>query len=138
MGAWGYGPYDSDAALDWLDDIERPIVQSIKKALGEGTPHEVIAAAGLLADLDKRPIDLCYEATKEDLYHKMVARLEKLKADGEWVKMWKNPELIGLQIGILILRLQAVALSHAEIRAMTIKVCKFRTSTKHKPRKHKR
>ena len=133
MGTWDYRPYDSDDALDWLGDIEVLIVQRIKKAMRSGTPNEVIAAAGLLTELDKPTINLCYEATQEGLYYKMVAQLDKLKCDEPWVKTWKNPELIGLTLGILILKLQAVALSYADVQARTRKVCKFKTTTARKP-----
>jgi len=139
MGVWGYRPYDSDDAQDWLGDIETLIVKQIKTAMRNGTPNEVIAAAGMLTELDKPPIDLCYEATQEGLYYKMVAQLDKLKCDEPWVKTWSNPELIGLQIGILILKLQAVALSYAELQTCLRKTVKFKTTTaKRKLRKGKK
>lgn len=33
MGAWGYGPFDNDSALDWVDPISDAVLKSIEKQL---------------------------------------------------------------------------------------------------------
>ena len=127
MGVWGYRPYDSDDAQDWLGNIEVLIVRWIKKAIQRGTPNEVIAAAGLLVELDGPPINLCYEATREGLYHKMVTYLAKLRADDAWVKTWDRPEMIEVYIRLLILRLQAVSMSYTDFKVRASKLVKYKT-----------
>jgi len=112
MGVWGYGVYDSDDAVDWLGSIESLLVKQVKKVLRNGSPNEVIAAAGLLAGLDKQPIDLRYDADRENLYYRFIDRLTRLNIDDGWVKTWDDPALIRLCLNALMLRLEAVAQSY--------------------------
>lgn len=50
MGTWGFGLFDSDAALDEVDTLRRTISLS-------GPPHEVATSIGLVAWLDAGRLD---------------------------------------------------------------------------------
>jgi hypothetical protein len=57
MGTWGTGPFDSDAAGDWFDGVDKYVLDKVGTALQEGSVDDSgaavwYAAAGLLAGLE--------------------------------------------------------------------------------------
>lgn len=52
MGAWGYGPFDNDAAADLLAFVEQAGADGwrlVREALRSGYPQDVVGAAELVA-----------------------------------------------------------------------------------------
>ncbi len=100
MGAWGYGPFDSDAAGDWTDRIASKIVRGLRigrKApetyyadvraacatmlkLGSGIDKNGLAGAAIAFDVRdvKRAIDA----------HRIICQ------DERWIDSWFNPQTL--------------------------------------------
>ncbi len=103
MGAWGHKPFDNDSALDWLDQIEKPMVSVIVAALrkvksnkrGDGY-HEGIAAAALLLDHCRKghQPDLSYQAVRQGVFAWALLAVETIQKDAEWIAEWKSPEAV--------------------------------------------
>ena len=125
MGAWGYRAYDNDEALDWLDEIEDSIIAKIEAAIKQNSPHTIVAAASLLIDLDRRPLDLSYTAYRKGLFNKTQDALQRLLTEPvpkrrkignrtreavTWVETLNNPELAKQMLSSLIERLKFAAL----------------------------
>ncbi len=89
MGAWGYGPFDSDAAGDWMDPIDRRIADAFDAALSDRASDNeyavAYAAAGMLVALME------HGHGNMDLYERGEHALEAILADEEFVRGWKNP-----------------------------------------------
>ncbi|NUT71900.1 DUF4259 domain-containing protein [Pseudarthrobacter sp. C4D7] len=49
MGAWGYLPFENDAALDWLEDLEADGADAVRQALAKAGDRYVEASEGALA-----------------------------------------------------------------------------------------
>lgn len=82
MGAWGYKPFENDAAGDWSDPIDKFLLRKIGATLKKGkvddlnTAAQWYAAAGLLAGLQNLvgyPVD-------SDTVALAVQRLDELYA----------------------------------------------------------
>lgn len=109
MGAWGYGPWDSDAALDWRSEFEQASTYEeaigllqltfakAKRAIGRGE-HEVMAAAAIVAVCWIRP--LAKEA---------IAALAILQKDFRWIGCWRNPEKLAAALACLADKLGSLA-----------------------------
>ena len=108
MGAWGYEPFDSDDAGDWIDGIAKDIAVQIEKALAgfkRGNEHIMIGAAALLLKLSSRnsPVCVCYDAMhwtgrkrirggeQSTLYGRAVASLLVIQ-QSSWPGEWDEPE----------------------------------------------
>lgn len=96
MGSWGYGPFDSDQALDWYGDIEGEIVSAIKKLCHQADDedggsswygHELRAAAEINIRLgglnDQFGSDF-------DVNLELINRLQEL-LDSNWHCEWNEP-----------------------------------------------
>jgi hypothetical protein len=100
MGAWGYRPFDNDSALDWLDEIEDPILKSIEKALAKSRGRDdymhKIAACSLLVQLTQKstlPFNLGYGAGQVGLFDKALAVVTDTLNDEAAIQPWDKPEL---------------------------------------------
>jgi hypothetical protein len=121
MGAWGYGPWANDSAMDWIGRVADGIAEAISERLTPSTsPSEyddVIGAADLLDSLTpeerpgfpehekvpraKRwgragkevPITLSYQAERMRLYSKAAKAIDSILADDEWFQAWNKPAL---------------------------------------------
>ena len=129
MGAWGYRAYENDEAQDWLGEIEDSIIAKIEAAIKQNSPHTIVAAASLLIDLDRRPLDLSYTAYRKGLFDKMQDALQRLlneptlkrRVPGKrtreavtWVETWNNPELARVMLCCLMRRLRVASLEEKE------------------------
>ena len=127
MGAWGYRAYDNDEACDWLCEIEQLVTKKIETALTQKSPHTLVAAAGLLAELDGPPLDLSYDAHQRNLFNRVHDALERLLTEpiqkqktrvngrylkrpktaiAAWSETWDEPELAKQMLNILMQRLR--------------------------------
>ena len=110
MGAWGYEPFDNDAALDWLGPIEKRIAEHIRHALRSKVPDtfEQIAAAQLLLDLTARGkthVSISYEASRLGLYDLALKAVDIARADNEAIAQWRKPQEYAAQLASLRRRL---------------------------------
>ncbi len=103
MGAWGHKPYENDSALDWLFEVEKPMVKTITAALKRVKAgkrgdyyHEGIAAAQLLLDHCRAGHlpDLSYEAMRSGVFAYAVLAIETIQADDAWIEEWKTPDVV--------------------------------------------
>jgi hypothetical protein len=100
MGAWGYEPFENDAAGDWLDPIENMLAKAIRSALETVKPsrhfdgyHEAVAAAALLAEssaLESR-INLAYLAEKSGLFDLAIETVCEIENDAAYLAEWDKP-----------------------------------------------
>ena len=122
MGAWGYGPFDNDSALDWLDEIEGPIIRTIDQTLSKSRGRDdymyQLAAASLLAQLSRRkgelPLNLSYRAGKVDLFDKAIAAVASAQQNGDAIKAWDKPEVFLAEL--VKLKAQLVAIKREEAK----------------------
>jgi len=97
MGAWGYGPYENDSALDWLGDN---ITDRVEKGLRSKDEAEVRVAAAVITDyLGKRD-------ASDDLIDDAIEKLEQLLDNERWVGSWNEPKKIRPAIKRQISRLK--------------------------------
>ena len=81
MGACGMGPFENDAAMDFVDDLMAPIDKISKKKLDIYSYEEVRAAAEIFLLMK-----CCnYRVETASL---LVDKLEKILADNEWIGSW--------------------------------------------------
>lgn len=102
MGAWSYGPFENDSALDWASGIENQIAKQIRRALKVQTTHhysrmEKVAAAALLVELTEtrmQPLhlDLNYEGFHHKLFDVALRAISALREDHEAIAAWRNPK----------------------------------------------
>lgn len=119
MGTWGYGPFDNDAAADWLADLEEAgrrervtMVREVLKAtiaeeeyLDSSLASEAIAAATVIASLlpggEEIESGFDFELFGEDddngphvpddLPGLAQAALNRVVGDGsEWMELWEE------------------------------------------------
>jgi hypothetical protein len=106
MGAWGETAWANDSALDWAGSVTDKIADSIEEQIkGEGrfpSNSKVIAAGDLLNQLTpyrrvngetrwgKGPLGLHYIAERKKLFSRMVAQLECIRADEDWLSGWAD------------------------------------------------
>lgn len=117
MGAWGYGPLDSDQALDWKgsaieDHIKKEIVKAMKKTGKNFWPADAYAAVGLL---DMMTVEGQNEKIRSGVFwfpgasYKMYAQglkaLDRIE-DHRWIDEWGNTSEILAQIDKLRKSLQ--------------------------------
>jgi Domain of unknown function (DUF4259) len=77
MGAWDFGPFDNDNALDWVWDLEESsdtsvLVEAFERVTGIGEEYlesdeccEAIVAAEVVAALKGRPLAKLPEGVKD-------------------------------------------------------------------------
>jgi hypothetical protein len=111
MGAWDYGPFDSDNAMEWIDnEIGRPVLEKIraqlKRFLLEGPDDDVEkdatrAAVGLLiyfchpieTSVDASyPINLYYQAKDDDTFDLAAKTIRVLLDQHAWIESWSDPQ----------------------------------------------
>ena len=106
MGAWGMTAWANDSALDWRGDISDKIADEIEKQIVKGERHQVIAAGDLLNQLTpyttrridgknhptpgKGVLGINFTAESKKLYSRMIAQLESLRADENWMGSWSD------------------------------------------------
>jgi hypothetical protein len=79
MGAWGYKPFDNDAALDFLAGIADGIAA---KALRTKDPQELIAGVEAISRLG---VVIDSKTAK-----KLARRLGSVLADKKWMAGWRD------------------------------------------------
>lgn len=99
MGAWGYRPFDNDSALDWLYEIEKPILKTIARTLGKTRGRDdymgQLAAASLLVQLTQKnglPFNLGYGAREMGLFDKAIAVANAVLQNEDQIQPWDKPE----------------------------------------------
>ncbi len=108
MGAWGYGPFDSDEAMDWINNHVEPLLiaqidSKLTSCVRSGFESDLDkfhaeAAIALLIQLsnplepipDGLPINLYFQATEINLYHKATAVLSMILKDSAWLEGWSG------------------------------------------------
>jgi Domain of unknown function (DUF4259) len=105
MGAWGYGPFDSDNAHDWVDGLEQLAIDHIRAALKprKRGDSEAYAAAGLLADLTRREslLNLSWKALESGLFESAEEALKRILMDDRGVAEWNDPAKYRHEVGKL-------------------------------------
>lgn len=88
MGVWGYGPFDSDSALDWVGDTFGAVEARAREALGSKDYEVVRAAVEVFLDTHER-----FSLTWDEVIAWATEALDRLRgilADRDYV----NPEHI--------------------------------------------
>ena len=95
MGTWGYGPLDSDDALDWIDNLKagRVLGKEIKKAFtSRRTDYDYIRAAAVMISRGYK-IGLLHENQVRELVPYAIAALEELN-ESTWVHEFDEPAAV--------------------------------------------
>lgn len=79
MGAWEYGIYDNDTALDFVGDLESFFIEKLN---GSKEPEEIRVIADIAQHLDLEILPNCVE------------ELEFLLDDEDWINTWNDPDRI--------------------------------------------
>jgi hypothetical protein len=90
MGAWGHGPFDNDAALDWVPEIATPEMwRRLRSTLEGGTNDEVRAAARFVRCI----VTGCRAVapTEFDITEIAIDALHRVLADRLWMASWDEP-----------------------------------------------
>lgn len=106
MGAWGYQPYDNDAAGDWIASVSDKVATEIRRVLKfwKSAPFEVIAAAQLAVDMSDRAARLPLSWSDEDLLVRARDAVMHIR-DTDWAKPWNDPKYAAREIDRLIANL---------------------------------
>jgi len=86
MGAWGYGPFDNDTALDFSSEIEEPISRAVKRKPADHNYYELIASAEIIVALSK-----LYNQN-EEIIDSLVQGLENILKDIKFIHSWNDPK----------------------------------------------
>lgn len=95
MGAWGYGPYDSDRASEFVGDIISPLVSYVwrKAKTDEGFTEydydDARAVIELLLAIEKSGYTI-----GEDVFFDAEILLDQMADDEEWVTVWDDENKI--------------------------------------------
>jgi hypothetical protein len=117
MGAWGTGPFDNDAAADWVGDLEAAIANTFASTfqpvtaieidlyLEEPEAGEAIAAAEVVAAMRGFPGDAVrdrpevlawaeqhVEWASTDLVNEAVSAVERVQAASELRDLWAESD----------------------------------------------
>lgn len=95
MGAWGFEPLDSDAALDWIGEACFELSEEIDKLLKRAGPadftshyaEELRAAAFVVEEINFFPFEL-------DLHARLAEALRLILADTDYIGAWSEPEKV--------------------------------------------
>lgn len=110
MGAWGVKAWDNDTAADWFGDTLEPVAEEVEKLLrlpvDRSHYDKYRAAAWLLIKIGQNfvyNIDFLEEHLSE-----LLARLQTIRADKEWINTWRNEDNIIKEIDKQIALIQKV------------------------------
>jgi len=100
MGTFGTGPYQSDAAGDWLNAA---FIPPIERAI-RGRDHEKarVAAATIVDFLSKHEND-------PGLVEQAIERLEEILVDEDWIDAWNDPKDAARAVRTQIRKLEKIA-----------------------------
>lgn len=84
MGAWGFGPFENDSALDWVSYFisNKELAKLVKRK--DPDPNDLRAAAEIVLALHKLN-DLWFD---QEVIDGLVKALEKVIDDEEWFDSW--------------------------------------------------
>jgi hypothetical protein len=130
MGAWDYGPFDNDSAMEWIDnDIGPMVLNSIRLKLtsfiNKGFDNDIekdkaVAAVALLVECchpprtlaaASCPINLYFSAKEGDTFHLAITTVNLLLNDDTWINDWSHPEKKRQTLGDLLQRLRQMEAS---------------------------
>ena len=110
MGAWGYGTFENDNALDWISDFEAFLTKSIRSKWYDdnlAATHVLVSISLSSGGVDSFPnleiVDLAY------------CRLNTILKDDKWLNSWdwgidlKKKEIKKLRKKLKVLRNRLVA-----------------------------
>ena len=88
MGAWGYGTFDNDSALDFVSYFVngKALVKLVKQKHKDQDPNELRAAAAIVLALHKIN-DLWFD---QEVIDKLIESLEYVINDKEWFDSWSE------------------------------------------------
>ena len=96
MGAWGYGVYSNDSALDFVWNLsDYSIPELIASALADGEEEKLRVAGDVFVQtynlLDMAISDENWlKQTKADL----IEAIQNILDDNEWIEQWGDTKLI--------------------------------------------
>jgi hypothetical protein len=125
MGAWDSGPFDSDNAMEWVDNDVTPLllraIRSKLIAFIEGgfaddvEKDQAKAAVGLIVLLSRPPesegetscpINLFYQAKEDDTFRIAIAVVNLLLADHTWIEAWSHPDKARAELEQLLMKVR--------------------------------
>jgi hypothetical protein len=106
MGAWGMTAWANDSALDWRGMVTDKVADAIESEIVSGERHTLLAAGDLLNQLTpyttkvlngrRQPVPgkgvmgIQYTAEHKKMFSRMIAQLECLRADVDWLEDWSD------------------------------------------------
>lgn len=118
MGAWGSGPYDNDAAGDWLNETGVFVANKVQEVLDAppcqyGSHYDRLRAAAWLFSHVGRAYT--YDIYRMDEHRAaLLGRLHELRADDEYVSGWKDPARFLADLDVLIERVASPLREYSE------------------------
>lgn len=96
MGAWGYGVWENDRALDWVTNVERFVRDHLTRSAlhGNQARYEDWRASVRLLSMVWKETGSFDEATRDTA----AARLGEILSDDEWLLAWDRPGAIRREI----------------------------------------
>jgi hypothetical protein len=91
MGAWGYEPLDSDAALDWLDEyVSEPVGENVAQLIISAKGRERQYAEELRAAAQV-VLQINFFRHQVDLHGELAEMLTVLRDDSDYLDEWNEP-----------------------------------------------
>ncbi len=107
MGAWGYGPFENDTALDFMGGIANLIAERTLQARG---PHEVLAGIHALILLGGAGV------ADSTLEKKLAKRLAAIATDKDFLSGWDDGGTnIKRSINRLIKKMDVDSFAHVDL-----------------------
>ena len=104
MGAWGYGNFENDDALDWADDFRDFLVRSIKSKFH----NKNLAAIYLLASISFDVEDTSALFPNFEVIDLAYNRLETILKNDGWLFEWNDKEQKIKEINNLKIKLNEI------------------------------
>lgn len=112
MGAWGYGIYENDYAMDTSHFIrEKPLPELINYCLNDGDEYDARMGADIFLrtqELLSFIADYTLEEWVEETAAKYVVRLESILTDKDWIDSWVDSTFVERDIKNQISRLKSL------------------------------
>lgn len=90
MGHWGYGTFENDNALDWVNDFETFLIKSIRSKWYDDNLAAIHTLVSI--SLSSRGI-VKYSFPNFEIVDLAYTRLNTILKDDEWLSSWNSKEL---------------------------------------------
>lgn len=102
MGAFGYGPFDCDGALNWYESITKILKKEISK---KSLDYETVRSIAEFIWINRNELYL-WNHNGQKMLQLLISKLKKILDDKSWIDDWDDPLKIKRNIRNQIYKLE--------------------------------